>query len=218
MLTSELIKKLQKQLRLHGDLPVYHTLQSRADVEIDDIQYLTNKIALANTHLDNYTLRISDKIKNIEDKIRHYQHEHNLYCNDCEWYTDDYETEYGCKYSYCLRGMKILSFSQRNWYGEENDKLLKCFSPKDEKLDNLLYYRSILLKEYKKEKKLYLETGVKWKEKMIDKLKINRRNNKMYPYSIMYMGREEVLLTDNELLDLYEQITDIIVDNEELII
>lgn len=52
---------------------------------------------------------------------------------------------------------------------------------------------------------------------MIEKIKIKQRNNKMYPYSIIYMGREEVLLTDEELMELYQQITDIIVNNEELI-
>lgn len=52
---------------------------------------------------------------------------------------------------------------------------------------------------------------------MIEKIKIKERNNKMYPYSITYMGREEVLLTDKELMELYQQITDIIVNNEELI-
>ena len=52
---------------------------------------------------------------------------------------------------------------------------------------------------------------------MIEKIKIKQRNNEMYPYSMMYMGREEVLLTDKELMNLYEQITDIIVNKEELI-
>ena len=52
---------------------------------------------------------------------------------------------------------------------------------------------------------------------MIEKIKIKQRNNEMYPYSITYMGREEVLLTNDELIDLYQQITDIIVNNEELI-
>lgn len=52
---------------------------------------------------------------------------------------------------------------------------------------------------------------------MIEKIKIKQRNNEMYPYSITYMGREEVLLTNEELIDLYQQITDIIVNNEELI-
>lgn len=52
---------------------------------------------------------------------------------------------------------------------------------------------------------------------MIEKIKVKQRNNEMYPYSITYMGREEVLLTNEELIDLYQQITDIIVNNEELI-
>ena len=51
---------------------------------------------------------------------------------------------------------------------------------------------------------------------MIDKVKINKRNTPMYPYSIEYMGREEVLLTTEELLDLYHQIGEIIIENEEL--
>lgn len=52
---------------------------------------------------------------------------------------------------------------------------------------------------------------------MIDKVKINERNNEMYPYSIKYMGREEVLLTKEELMGLYQQMTDIIVNDETLI-
>lgn len=52
---------------------------------------------------------------------------------------------------------------------------------------------------------------------MIEKIKVKQRNNEMYPYSITYKGGEEVLLTNEELIDLYQQITDIIVNNEELI-
>ena len=52
---------------------------------------------------------------------------------------------------------------------------------------------------------------------MIEKVRVNIRNNKMYPYSISYMGREEVLMTSDELIDLYQQITEIIVNNEDLI-
>lgn len=52
---------------------------------------------------------------------------------------------------------------------------------------------------------------------MIEKVTIKQRNNEMYPYSITYMGREEVLLKEKELIDLYNQITDIIVNNEKLI-
>lgn len=53
--------------------------------------------------------------------------------------------------------------------------------------------------------------------RMIEKVTIKQRNNEMYPYSITYMGREEVLLKEEELIDLYNQITDIIVNNEKLI-
>lgn len=49
---------------------------------------------------------------------------------------------------------------------------------------------------------------------MMFKVKVNRRDNRMYPYSISYMNREDVLLTRMELLDLYDQITQIILDEE----
>lgn len=153
----------------------------------------------------------------IEKEIREYSEEHKMTCKDCGWYNDAYETEVGSKLSYCLKDLKILLFSDRNWHRENIDNLFNCFSPKDNKLKKLLYYRSILLKQYKNEKKIYLKNGVKWKPTMIDKVKIKRRNNELYPYSIVYMGREEVLMTDEELIELYNQITDIIVDNEKLI-
>lgn len=50
---------------------------------------------------------------------------------------------------------------------------------------------------------------------MIEKLKLNKRNNEMYPYSISVMGQEQVLLTNQDLLNLYEQINEIIIDKEE---
>ena len=46
------------------------------------------------------------------------------------------------------------------------------------------------------------------------KVTLNKRNNKMYPYSISYMNREEVLLTEKELLNLSEQINEIIINDE----
>lgn len=51
---------------------------------------------------------------------------------------------------------------------------------------------------------------------MIGKVEINIRDNQMYPYSISYMGREEVLMTQDELIELYWQINSIILNNEEL--
>ena len=39
----------------------------------------------------------------------------------------------------------------------------------------------------------------------------------MYPYSISYMNREEVLLTNKELIDIYNQIADYICEDEELL-
>ena len=38
----------------------------------------------------------------------------------------------------------------------------------------------------------------------------------MYPYSLSYMNREEVLLNEKELLDIYEQINNIIMEEELL--
>ena len=49
---------------------------------------------------------------------------------------------------------------------------------------------------------------------MLEKIKIKKRKNNMYPYSIMLMGQEQVLISEQELFDLYDQITDILIDNE----
>lgn len=49
------------------------------------------------------------------------------------------------------------------------------------------------------------------------KVKVNKRKNRMYPYSISYMNREEVLLTNKELIDIYNQIADYICEDEELL-
>ena len=46
------------------------------------------------------------------------------------------------------------------------------------------------------------------------KVKLRKRADKFYPFSISIMGQENVLLKENELLDLYEQITEMIIDNE----
>lgn len=49
------------------------------------------------------------------------------------------------------------------------------------------------------------------------KVKIRKRADKFYPYSISIMGQEQVLLKEKELMNLYEQITDIIVNDEKLL-
>lgn len=48
------------------------------------------------------------------------------------------------------------------------------------------------------------------------KVKVNKRDNWMYPYSLSYMNREEILLNEKELLDIYEQINNIIMEEELL--
>lgn len=48
------------------------------------------------------------------------------------------------------------------------------------------------------------------------KVKLSKRADKFYPYSISIMGQEQVLLKEKDLMNLYEQINDIIIDNEEL--
>lgn len=48
------------------------------------------------------------------------------------------------------------------------------------------------------------------------KVKVNKRDNHMYPYSISYMNREEVLLSSEELIDLYLQISDVMLDDDYL--
>ena len=49
----------------------------------------------------------------------------------------------------------------------------------------------------------------------MDKIRLNCRDNEMYPYSITIMGQERVLLKEKELFELYDQITDIIIDKDE---
>ena len=49
------------------------------------------------------------------------------------------------------------------------------------------------------------------------KVKINKRDNEMYPYGIGYMNREDVLLKENELLEIYDQITEYICNDESLL-
>ena len=51
---------------------------------------------------------------------------------------------------------------------------------------------------------------------MLDKVRIKIRGNTFYPYSIVYMGREEVLLKKSELIDLYNQIGEILAEDEEM--
>ena len=215
MLTSELIRELKEHLEKDGDLPVCHSIQSRADVEIDRIQSLTNKVGLANTYLDNYTLTTEQKITNIEKEIKEYVEKNKICCNNCKWYNEEYSNHAGVTLPFCMYNMRILLFSDREWV-QEKDKLFDCFNPKDEHLDKLLYYRSILLKEHKREKEAYLKNGVEWKSRL-NALDVKRRTNELIPYSIIQYGRKEILLTDKELLRLYDKLTDIIVDNEELI-
>ena len=49
---------------------------------------------------------------------------------------------------------------------------------------------------------------------MMDKIRINKRDGNFYPYSIEYMGREEVLLKEKELVDVYRQIEKIIEEDD----
>lgn len=51
---------------------------------------------------------------------------------------------------------------------------------------------------------------------MIEKIKLNKMEGRFYEYSISIMGQEQVLLTRAELMILYDKITDMIVDDEEL--
>lgn len=46
-------------------------------------------------------------------------------------------------------------------------------------------------------------------------VKLEKREDHPYPFLIR-LGRDEMILTKQELLSLYEQITDIITDNEDL--
>lgn len=48
------------------------------------------------------------------------------------------------------------------------------------------------------------------------KVKISRRADKFYQYGISIMGQEQVLLKEKELLDIYEQISNIIMEDELL--
>lgn len=48
------------------------------------------------------------------------------------------------------------------------------------------------------------------------KVKISKRADKFYPYGISIMGQEQVLLKEKELLDLYEQMNNIIMEGELL--
>ena len=51
---------------------------------------------------------------------------------------------------------------------------------------------------------------------MIEKVKLEKKDGHFYSYSIRIMGQEQVLLTETELLDLYEQISEIVMDEELL--
>lgn len=51
---------------------------------------------------------------------------------------------------------------------------------------------------------------------MIEKVKLEKREGNFYSYSIKIMGQEQVLLTETELLDLWNQMNEIIIDNEKL--
>ena len=52
---------------------------------------------------------------------------------------------------------------------------------------------------------------------MIEKVMVERRKGHYYSFSIRIMGQEQVLLTETELLDLYNQISEIIMDDELLV-
>ena len=49
------------------------------------------------------------------------------------------------------------------------------------------------------------------------KVKLIKRPNEFYPYGISIMGQEQVLLKEKEVLELYEQLTDAIVNDELLL-
>ena len=51
----------------------------------------------------------------------------------------------------------------------------------------------------------------------MDKIKINCRDHNMYPYSITIMGQERVLIKEKDIINLYDHLTQIILDNEELL-
>lgn len=194
MKISELINELQTQLKEYGDLPIYHTIQARADVEIDSIQFLTNKICLANKYLDNYTLSEDEKLKNIENEIKRYAYHNDINCKDCKWY------HFEEVMNYCLKDKnpKILVRSERFW--KTDDKLFNCFVSKDKDLDKLLYYRSIILKN--------------WKIETMNNLKLEQKNDTKYPFRINYKNEIELVITENELENLYEQIKNSIDDKK----
>lgn len=48
---------------------------------------------------------------------------------------------------------------------------------------------------------------------MIEKVKIKKMDGNFYDYTINVMGREVVLLTSEEFIQLYNLMTDIIVDD-----
>lgn len=48
------------------------------------------------------------------------------------------------------------------------------------------------------------------------KVELNKRADKFYPYSISIMRQEQILLKEKELLDLYEQMNNIIMEDELL--
>lgn len=50
----------------------------------------------------------------------------------------------------------------------------------------------------------------------MDKIRLNYRDNEMYPYSITIMGQERVLLKETDIIDLYDQLTEIILNDEIL--
>ena len=49
----------------------------------------------------------------------------------------------------------------------------------------------------------------------MNKVKIVKRDNWMYPYAIEWMGQPQVLLTKKELRKLYWEISDIMIDDME---
>lgn len=65
--------------------------------------------------------------------------------------------------------------------------------------------------------KLSKKVQKKVKGYMLEKINIKKRNNNLYPYSIVYMGREEVLLNEKELVGLYNSMNRIIVEDNLLV-
>ena len=79
VMITELINRLEEFKDKHGDLPVYITKGFVADTEVDTVTFVRgHQCLLGNHYLDNYTLRISDKIKNLDEDISNCSDEKRL--------------------------------------------------------------------------------------------------------------------------------------------